>query len=164
MRRRIEFILYKIEEIFGKTKVCAKSVYEALGPGWSEAVYQKAMEVSLRLTGLTYESFKILPLAYRGYNIGECELDLVIWTDDKPSVGIVVDLKVDSNIKECHDAQVKRYIQELRKAEGGNRKVHHEGMVIAFGKASTKKIECEEEEGVLFRVIDESESSGSQKG
>jgi len=147
-----------IEKIFNQLRTSAESVYEELGPGWSEAVYQKAMEVSLRLAGLTYESYKILPLSYQGFNIGECELDLVIWTDDDPSVGIVVDLKVDSNIKECHDAQVKRYIQELRKAEQGNRKVHHKGMVIAFGKASTKKVEYEGDDGVLFRVIDESET------
>jgi methyl coenzyme M reductase beta subunit len=51
----------------------------------------------LFLAGLTYESYKILPLSYQGFNIGECELDLVIWTDDDPSVGIVVDLKVVRN-------------------------------------------------------------------
>jgi GxxExxY protein len=147
----------KPELIIEAVKSCAKSVYSELGPGWSEAVYQKAMEVSLRLAGFKYESLKVLPLAYAGYNIGECELDFLIWTDDKPPLGIVVDLKVDTAVKESHDYQVKRYIQELRKAEEGKREVHNQGLVIAFGKASTKQIESEEEEGVLFAIVDESE-------
>jgi len=45
-----------------------------------------------------------------------------------------------------------------RGTDNNRRKVHHKGMVIAFGKASTKKVEYEGDEGVLFRVIDESET------
>ncbi len=147
----------KVDKIFKEVKSCAASVYEELGPGWSEAVYQKAMEVSLRLLGLKYESLKKLPLEYKGHNVGDCELDLVIWTEGKTPIGIVVDLKVESAIKESHDAQVKRYIRELKKAEEGKREVYNRGLVIAFGKDATKQIECEETEGVLFAVVDEAE-------
>jgi GxxExxY protein len=147
----------KVEKVLEKVKSCATSVYEELGPGWSEAVYQKAMEVSLRLSGLKYESLKKLPLEYEGHNVGDCELDLVIWLDGKPPLGIVVDLKVDTAIKEAHDAQVKRYIRELKKAEEGKREVYNQGLVIAFGKDTTKQIECEDADGVMFAVVDEGE-------
>lgn len=147
----------KVDKIFKEVKSCAESVYEELGPGWTEAVYQKAMEVSLRVSGLKYESLKKLPLEYKGYNVGDCELDLVVWVEGKNPIGIVVDLKVESAIKESHDAQVKRYIRELKKAEEGKRKVHNQGLVIAFGKDAMKQIEWEEAEGVLFAVVDEAE-------
>ena len=156
----------KVDKIFKEVKSCAESVYEELGPGWSEAVYQKAMEVSLRLSGLKYESLKKLPLEYEAHNVGDCELDLVIWVEGKPPLGIVIDLKVESAIKEAHDAQVKRYIRELKKAEEGKRDVYNRGLVIAFGKDTTKQIECEEAEGVLFAVVDETEppeSKGKKK-
>jgi hypothetical protein len=96
-------------------------------------------------------------LEYEGHNVGDCELDLVIWVEGKPPLGIVVDLKVESAIKEAHDAQVKRYIRELKKAEEGKREVYNRGLVIAFGKDTTKQIECEDAGGVLYAVVDETE-------
>ena len=40
----------------------AKAVFQDLGEGWPEAVYQKAMEVELRERGIKYEEQRVLPI------------------------------------------------------------------------------------------------------
>ncbi|MBD3285855.1 hypothetical protein GF338_05920, partial [candidate division WOR-3 bacterium] len=116
-----------------------------------------------RLEGITYEAQKIIPIDYKGYTVAQSALDLVVWTDEKPSTGIVVDLKTESCVKEEFDLQVKRYIKKLReledeRSEQNRRNIYNKGMVIAFSKASTKQIVCDEEEGVYFAFVDEHES------
>jgi hypothetical protein len=43
----------------------AKDVYRVLGSGFSEDVYDRAMQVGLRLAGIRYESQKVVELRYR---------------------------------------------------------------------------------------------------
>jgi len=38
----------EIQRLINKIKRCARDVYNELGEGWPECVYQKAMEVALR--------------------------------------------------------------------------------------------------------------------
>ena len=38
----------EIQKLIDKVKKCARDVYNELGEGWPECVYQKAMEVVLR--------------------------------------------------------------------------------------------------------------------
>jgi hypothetical protein len=43
----------------GEIKRIAKDVYRVLGSGFSEEVYDRAMQVGLRLAGFKYESQKV---------------------------------------------------------------------------------------------------------
>ena len=43
----------------------AKAVFQDLGEGWPEVVYQKAMEVELRERGIKYEEQIVLPVYYK---------------------------------------------------------------------------------------------------
>lgn len=45
----------------------AHEVYESLGSGFSEDVYDHAMQVGLRLAGIEYESQKVVELKYRDH-------------------------------------------------------------------------------------------------
>lgn len=49
-------------ELIGKI---AQEVYQSLGSGFSEDVYDRAMQVGLRLAGIEYESQKVVELKYR---------------------------------------------------------------------------------------------------
>jgi len=69
----------EIENLIEKVKECAKEVYQELGSGWPESVYQNAMEVALREKGITYESQRILPISFKGHIVGESKPDLIIW-------------------------------------------------------------------------------------
>ena len=137
----------KIKKLITTVKECAGDVYEELGPGWPEKVYQQGMEVALREKGIDYEDQRILPISYRDHVIGEGIPDLVIWTKaDKKRIAIVIDLKWEPYVKEDHRAQVVKYIQELKKQIRPNEKVSDTGFVINFVKESAKKIEDEAED------------------
>lgn len=137
----------KIKKLITTVKKCARDVYEELGPGWNEGVYQQAMEVALREKGIDYEDQRILPISYRGHVIGEGIPDLVIWTKEgKKRLAIVVDLKWEPYVKEDHRAQVAKYIQELKKQIKFDEEVLDTGFVINFVKESAKKIADEAED------------------
>lgn len=137
----------KIKNLINTVKNCAKDVYGELGAGWSETVYQQAMEVALREKGIDYEDQRILPISYRGHVVGEGIPDLVIWTTlGKERVAIVVDLKWEPYVKEDHRAQVAKYIQELKKQVKSGEGVLDTGYVINFVKESGGKIDGEAEE------------------
>jgi len=128
----------QIEAIVKKVKECATKVYEELGGGWNETIYQKAMEVALRTINLPYETQRILPITYSGFVVGESIPDLVVWVEEKSRrTGIVIDLKWESGIKEEHSSQVMKYIQELKKQVKGNESVYPNGYVINFTKNAT---------------------------
>lgn len=137
-----------MKKIFKIIKKSAVEVYEELGPGWKEDIYQKAMEVSLRHEGLMYETQRILPITFKDHVIGESIPDLVVWLGKKgKKTALVIDLKADTGIKEEHDVQVRRYIQELKKQVHKGEKVHDTGLLINFVKEGTsKKLEEEKYE------------------
>ena len=49
----------------------AHDVYDSLGSGFSEDVYDRAMQVGLRLAGIRYENQKVVELKYRDHYVGE---------------------------------------------------------------------------------------------
>lgn len=127
----------QINNLIDTIKSCSQSVIEELGTGWKEEIYQKAMEVALRDNGITYETQRVLPITFLNHVIGESIPDLVIWTaNGRKRVAVVVDLKAEPTIKGDHAAQVKRYIQELKKQVRSNEAVHNFGLVINFAKTS----------------------------
>ena len=56
----------------------AEHIYEALGPGYNECVYHKAMEVLLRKQGVQYESERIVPIVFEGHTIGNVRSDIIV--------------------------------------------------------------------------------------
>lgn len=109
-------MIIQINNLIEIIKTCAQDVLKQLGMCWKEEVYQKAMEVALRQKGITYETQRTLPITFANHVIGESIPDLVVWdTNGKKRTAIVIDLKAEPTIKGDHAAQVKRYVQELRK-------------------------------------------------
>jgi len=56
----------------------ATDVYRALGSGYSEGIYDRAMQVGLRLAKVTYEGQKVVELKYKNHCVGEGYPDLVV--------------------------------------------------------------------------------------
>jgi len=125
----------QIAELIKTIKTCASQVLLELGPGWNEAIYQKAMEVALRDRGIMYETQRILPITFAGHVIGESIPDLVVWLkEDGKKMALLVELKSDSSLKEEFAVQVQRYIKELRKQLRPEESVHPVGILINFIK------------------------------
>jgi GxxExxY protein len=85
-------------------------VMAELGPGNSEAVYQAALEVELRLRNIAFESQRIVPIVYKGYAVGHFRLDLVAWRHrDEP---FVLELKALNGPLRCEERrQLEQYLK-----------------------------------------------------
>ncbi len=82
----------------------AMEVHRVLGPGFLEAVYQKALAHELTLRGIPFERQKELPVYYKGQLVGHYVADLVV--DGQ----IILELKAVSALTKAHEAQAHNYL------------------------------------------------------
>ena len=95
------------ERVMHATIGCAIAVHRALGPGFLESIYRKAMRVELETRKLAYECERSVDVVYRGVPISGQRIDLII------EGLIVVELKAVSGIEEIHRAQVISYLRTM---------------------------------------------------
>ena len=93
------------EELTGKIIGCAMKVHRALGPGFLESVYQKALWHELRKAGLKVEIEKPIAVLYDGVLVGDFSADLLVEEQ------IIVELKAVKAIAPEHIAQVINYLK-----------------------------------------------------
>lgn len=83
----------------------AFKVYNTLGAGFLEAVYQEALEIELQRQGIPYEREKELKIVYDGIELKQSyKADFVCY--DK----IIVELKAVTELDDAHRAQVYNYL------------------------------------------------------
>jgi GxxExxY protein len=80
-------------------------VYNELGYGFLESVYQEAMAIALRGQGLTVEKGFVLAVRFRGEIIGEFKADMVV------SGSVIVELKAVRSLHPVHEAQTLNYLR-----------------------------------------------------
>jgi GxxExxY protein len=85
----------------------AIEVHRSLGPGYSESVYQLAMEVELAHRRIPFERQKSFILTHRGMIVGEGKLDLLV------DQCLVVELKSVETVLPVHRAQALSYLKAL---------------------------------------------------
>ena len=91
----------------------SESIWEELGPGYSEAIYHCAFEVALRRGGVyQFETERIIPVYYSGLNIGHVRADLIINRE------AVIELKSISKINEVCRIQIRNYMKLLGLEKG----------------------------------------------
>ena len=94
-----DFILYRDES--HEIMECAFSVYNNLGSGFLEAIYQEALEVELRERGIPFESQKEITVYYKGEPLNKKYIaDIIV--DDK----IILELKAADRLTSSDTAQV----------------------------------------------------------
>ena len=91
----------------------AFEVYNRLGYGMAEEVYQQSLEVELRLRGIPFESKHELTVFYKGHELEtRYKPDLLVYD------GIVVELKAVAELISDHEAQLFNYMRIARKRVG----------------------------------------------
>ena len=102
----------KLKKVIGQLKKLADQVYRELGSGFDERVYQKAMEVGLRLAKIRYENQKVVELKFKNHYVGEGYPDLVL---DINGVKLVLELKaVAGKLGGKEEAQIRSYMKILK--------------------------------------------------
>ena len=101
-------------------------VYNDLGPGFLESVYERAMKIALEERGLRVNRQCPIEVRYRGYPVGHFRADLVV------EATVLVELKASDRIHPRHVAQVINALKATR---------FEVGLLLNFGpKAERKRI------------------------
>ena len=100
------------EEVTHKVIGAAYKVFNQLGFGFLESVYQKAMILELTKRDLKVESEKPLKVFYDDQVVGEFFVDLFI---DK---AVIVELKSVQRLAKEHEVQLVNYLNGLKKEIG----------------------------------------------
>jgi GxxExxY protein len=96
-------IIYR--ELGYRVQGALHAVYFALGPGFREQTYQRAVEHELAERGIPFETEKAIEITYAGETIDQYRLDLVV--DGR----IILELKAVDNLHPRHEAQVLSYLK-----------------------------------------------------
>lgn len=84
---------------------CAMEVHKRLGNGFQEVIYQRALEIEMRLEGLSFEREMEMPIHYREQPIGTRRVDFFV--ENK----IMVELKALVKLEDVHLAQAMNYVE-----------------------------------------------------
>jgi GxxExxY protein len=105
---------------------CAIEVHRRLGPGLLEATYEAALAVEFESSSLRFARQAIYPVLYKGKQIGEYRLDLLVENE------VVVEIKSVERFDPVFEAQVLTYLRVTGKRVGllinFNSKLLHEGI------------------------------------
>jgi GxxExxY protein len=112
---------YRYSELTSKIIGCAITVHKALGNGFQEFIYQRALEIEMKLQGISFLREFEMPIFYREQRIGTRRVDFFV--EDC----ISVELKATIKLEDVHFAQAINYL------EAYNLEI---GLLINFGETS----------------------------
>ena len=101
---------------------CAYRVYNKMGFGFLESVYEKCLLIEMRKAGLDTETQKPITVYYDGEVVGEFVADMMV------NDAVVIELKSVRRIIRAHEIQLVNYLVATGKPVGlilnfGERKV-----------------------------------------
>jgi GxxExxY protein len=112
---------YKYSELTSKIIGCSMTVHKTLGNGFQEVIYQRALEIEMRLAGISFTREHEMPIFYRDEQIGTRRVDFLV-------EGLIsVELKAITKLEDVHLAQAINYL------EAYNLEI---GLLINFGETS----------------------------
>ncbi|MBC7885845.1 MAG: GxxExxY protein [Saprospiraceae bacterium] len=114
---------YKYSELTAKIIGCAMEVHKALGNGFQEVIYQRALEYEMELQGISFSREFEMPIFYKVKHVGTRRVDFLV-------EGIIsVKIKAVILLDPAHLAQAINYL------EAYNLEI---GLLINFGDPKLK--------------------------
>jgi len=102
---------------------CFYHVYNELGYGFLEKVYENALTIALRQAGLTVNQQVPIAVYFNSQIVGKYEADLVV------NDVVIVELKAAQTICSVHEAQLLNYLKATR---------YEVGLLLNFGARSAE--------------------------
>jgi GxxExxY protein len=96
---------YLYSDLSGLILKAFYNVYNTLGHGFLEKVYEKAMMIELAKFGLKAERQRPIKVYYEGQLVGDYFADIIV--NDK----IIIELKAVQTLVEAHEAQLVNYLR-----------------------------------------------------
>jgi GxxExxY protein len=112
---------YKYSDLTAKIIGCAMAVHKILGNGFQEVIYQRALEIEMRMAHISFSREFEMPIFYHNEQIGTRRVDFLV-------EGVIsVELKAITKLEDVHFAQAINYL------EAYNLEI---GLLINFGETS----------------------------
>ena len=102
---------------------CAYNVYNKMGFGFLESVYEKCMLIELRKAGLDVESQKPITVYYENEIVGEFVADIIV------NDTVILELKSVRQIINAHEVQLVNYLVATGKPVG---------LILNFGESKVE--------------------------
>ncbi len=119
-RHKHKFIMeLKHNQITGKIIDAFFQVYNKMGYGFQEKVYQNSMQIELRKRGIQFVSQAEIQVFYEGEAVGEYFADLLVENC------VIVELKATRELDADHEAQLLNYLKATK---------YEVGLLMNFGK------------------------------
>lgn len=110
---------YLHQDITDKIIKAFYNVYNSLGYGYLEKVYENAMMIELHSLGLNCQKQKPISVSFKRYIVGEYFADIIV--EDK----VIIELKAAEGIAEAFEAQLLNYLRATK---------IEVGLLLNFGK------------------------------
>ncbi len=110
---------FKYQDITEKIIKAFYNVYNSLGYGFLERVYENAMMIELKSLNLNCEKQKQIKVFYKNENVGEYYADIIV--EDK----VIIELKAAEGIVDEHEHQLLNYLKATE---------IEVGLLLNFGK------------------------------
>jgi GxxExxY protein len=95
----------EIEDVMTRVIGASIEVHRQLGPGFLETVYHRAVSIELQERGIAFEKGKRVTVHYKGHQVSEQFIDLVVESR------VVIEIKAVSQLEEIHGAQLVSYLR-----------------------------------------------------
>jgi GxxExxY protein len=96
---------YKYSDLTAKIIGCAMRVHSALGSGFREVIYQRALAIEMTDSGISYIREQEMPVYYKYKQIGSRRVDFLV-------EGVIcVELKARIKLEDVHLAQAINYLE-----------------------------------------------------
>lgn len=96
------------EDLTKKIIGCAIEVHKSLGNGFQEVIYQRALEIEMRLARLEFNREMNMSIFYREFEIGTRRVDFFV--ENK----IMVETKAIIHLEDVHLAQAINYLEAYK--------------------------------------------------
>jgi GxxExxY protein len=93
------------EELTGQVIGVFYDVYNELGHGFLESVYEKALAVALRQRGFVADTQRSIQVLFRGHVVGDFVADIVV------NDTLILELKAAKVLDAAHEAQTLNYLR-----------------------------------------------------
>ena len=99
---------YMYTELTEKIIGCAFKVYNQLGAGFLEKIYENALAIELKDAGLSAQQQYPIKVYYNEIVIGDYIADIVV--EDR----VIIELKAVNNLAKAHEVQLVNYLKATK--------------------------------------------------
>ena len=109
----------ELDELTSKIIACVYTVANTIGAGFLEKVYENALALELKKSGLTVQQQSAMQVVYKNVVVGEYSADILV------NNHVILELKAISGLDNNHQAQCMNYLKATNL---------HVCLLINFGK------------------------------